>query len=78
MSRNVSESQGVPNEVGFMTRQCHRVSGSVSECLREGVNYGVDQQAYLQYFDWAMWSTMSWDCLDLPEAVPPLGPARVT
>jgi hypothetical protein len=28
----------VPNEPEFMTHKCHRVSGRVRECLREGVN----------------------------------------
>ena len=28
----------VPNEPEPLTRQCHRVAGSVSECLRKGVS----------------------------------------
>ena len=34
-------ARGVPNKPESMTQQCHRVSGSVRECLREGVNEGV-------------------------------------
>ena len=36
-ARSVRECHGVPNPLRFMTQQCHRVSGSVRECLREGV-----------------------------------------
>ena len=44
-ARSVRECQqvsGMPSVLGFMTQQCRRVSGSLTACLREGVNQGVD------------------------------------
>jgi hypothetical protein len=38
LSESASECPGVPNPLGLMTQRCHRVSGSIRECLREGVN----------------------------------------
>ena len=37
-ARSVRECQGMPIEPEVMTQQCHRVSASARECLREGVN----------------------------------------
>jgi hypothetical protein len=38
VSGRVSACQGMPNGLGFMKQECHRVSASVREYLREGVN----------------------------------------
>ena len=51
MSRSVSGCQGVPKDLGFMTQQGHRVSGSVRERLREGVNWHVSHMTELRGCD---------------------------